>query len=251
MPIFRPVGSAVERSLANLLDALDQASTPDDAWIVGSKWMIALGVEWCHYVYTLERWEPGGRQLIRYASLPQAWMEHYGALGFFRVDPAIRHCVAAVTPMLTGIEAPSRLDGSARRLWEDARSAGFGGGIAIPLRLPGSALGGFSLITGMVGQEFLEWYKSYGRWARLAAHAIDQRLLTLVGPQSRRPQLSPRERECLAWLATGLRHDRIAEKLGIALPTVELHLTNARRKLGARTREQALARAVVFGLLEL
>lgn len=93
--------------------------------------------------------------------------------------------------------------------------------------------------------------KSHGRWATLAAHAIDQRYLTLVEPPSRRPQLSPRERECLAWLAVGMRHDRIAERLGISRPTVELHLANARRKLNARTREQALARAVAFGLLEL
>jgi DNA-binding CsgD family transcriptional regulator len=103
----------------------------------------------------------------------------------------------------------------------------------------------------MAGEEFLAWHKSHGRWATLAAHAIDHRILTLVEPQSRLPQLSPRERECLAWLALGLRHDRIAEKLGITRPTVELHLANARRKLDARTREQALARAVVFRLLEL
>jgi DNA-binding CsgD family transcriptional regulator len=178
-------------------------------------------------------------------------MDHYGALGFFRVDPAVRHCLAAATPMLTGINAPSRLDGAAWPWWEDAHSAGFAGGIAIPLRLPGSARGGFSLVTRMAAEEFLAWHKSHGRWTTLAAHAIDQRILTLVEPQCRRPQLRPRERECLAWLALGLRHDRIAEKLGITRPTVELHLANARRKRDARTREQAPARAVVFCLLEL
>jgi DNA-binding CsgD family transcriptional regulator len=241
----------VERSLADLLDALEQAATPDEVWNVGSQWMIAFGVEWCHYAYTQEHWVPGGRQLIRYSLLPQAWMEHYEALGFFRVDPAIPHCLAAVTPMLTGVDAPTCLDGAARQLWDDAHSAGFGGGIAIPLRLPGSALGGFTLVTGMAGQEFLAWHKDHGRWATLAAHAIDQRLLTIVEPQFKRPHLTPRERDCLAWLAIGLRHDRIAEKLGITRPTVELHLANARRKLDAKTREQALARAVVLGLLAL
>ena len=241
----------MQQSLADLLDALDRAGTPDEVWRVGSEWLVALGVEWCLYSYTGERWEPGARQRIRYSSLPQAWMEHYAAQAFFRVDPAIRHCVDAVTPMLTGIDAPARLDGSAWRLWEDALGAGFGGGIAIPLRLPGSALGGFSLVTGLVGQEFLAWHKSHGRWAALAAHAIDQRVLALAEPQTARPRLSPRERECLTWLAIGLRHDRIAEKLGITRPTVELHLANARRKLDAKTREQALARAVALGLLVL
>ena len=241
----------MEKSLAELLDALDQAETPDEVWSVGCKWLVGSGIEWSLYTYTSERWVPGGQQRLRYSSLPQAWMEHYAAQRFFRADPAIRHCVDAVTPMLTGIDMPARPDGSALRLWEDALSAGFGGGMVIPLRLPGSALGGFSLVTGMVGREFLAWHKNYGRWAALAAHAIDQRILTLAAPQAERPRLSPRERECLTWLATGLRHDRIADKLSITRPTVELHLANARRKLRARTREEALARAVTLGLLDL
>ena len=66
-----------------------------------------------------------------------------------------------------------------------------------------------------------------------------------------RRKLSPRERECLRWLAAGLRYDRIAERLGISLVTVELHVANAKRKLCAKTREQALAIAVALRLLDL
>jgi hypothetical protein len=40
IPSFQMLGSSVEKSLADLLDALDQASTPDEVWNVGSKWMI-------------------------------------------------------------------------------------------------------------------------------------------------------------------------------------------------------------------
>jgi DNA-binding CsgD family transcriptional regulator len=55
----------------------------------------------------------------------------------------------------------------------------------------------------------------------------------------------------LRWLAAGLRYDRIAERLGISLVTVELHVANAKRKLDAKTREQALAIAVALRLLDL
>jgi DNA-binding CsgD family transcriptional regulator len=135
--------------------------------------------------------------------------------------------------------------------WENQLSSGFGGSIAIPLRSSGSALGGFSLLTGMAAPEFLAWHRARGRWATLAAHVIDQRILALAAFPVPSPRLSPRERECMTWLAIGLRYDRIAERLGIARPTVELHLLNARRKLGAKTREQALAKAVALGLLDL
>jgi DNA-binding NarL/FixJ family response regulator len=44
--------------------------------------------------------------------------------------------------------------------------------------------------------------------------------------------LAPREREVLALVAHGARSPQIAEKLGIALGTVEVHRRNIARKLG-------------------
>ncbi|CAA7622180.1 putative Glycerol metabolism activator [Magnetospirillum sp. LM-5] len=68
--------------------------------------------------------------------------------------------------------------------------------------------------------------------------------------QSAPKDLSPRERESLLLLSQGLRNDMIAHRLNVSVPTVELHLANARRKLGAATREQAIATAVLLGLLD-
>jgi ATP/maltotriose-dependent transcriptional regulator MalT len=61
--------------------------------------------------------------------------------------------------------------------------------------------------------------------------------------------LTRREIQCLEGLARGLDNSGISRELNIALPTVALHLINARRKLGAVTREQAVARAVDLGLI--
>lgn len=62
--------------------------------------------------------------------------------------------------------------------------------------------------------------------------------------------LTPREVECLEWLGRGLDNEKIARKLGIAMATVALHSTNARRKLGAATREQALVLALQRALID-
>lgn len=64
------------------------------------------------------------------------------------------------------------------------------------------------------------------------------------------PVLSPREREVLLWLAAGLRTAAIAHRMGIESVTVSLHLASARRKLGAKTREQALVIALRDGLIQ-
>ncbi|KQI70628.1 hypothetical protein AN191_17265 [Loktanella sp. 5RATIMAR09] len=66
-----------------------------------------------------------------------------------------------------------------------------------------------------------------------------------------RPLLNPREIEVLQWLSTGLQTSEIAWRMGIASVTVSKHLQSARRRLGARTREQALAMAIRHGLVQL
>jgi DNA-binding CsgD family transcriptional regulator len=63
-------------------------------------------------------------------------------------------------------------------------------------------------------------------------------------------RLTPREVECLEWLGRGLRVGGIGRKLGIGVPTVATHLSGARKKLGAATREQALVLALRHGLID-
>lgn len=63
--------------------------------------------------------------------------------------------------------------------------------------------------------------------------------------------LSKRELETLCLLAKGLSNRQIAERLGISLPTVAMHLQGARRKLGATTREHAVAIGVTLGKIVL
>lgn len=61
--------------------------------------------------------------------------------------------------------------------------------------------------------------------------------------------LTQRETQCVQALAHGLSNSEIAKELHIALPTVAMHLSNARHKLGAKTREHAVALAIADGLV--
>jgi LuxR family quorum sensing-dependent transcriptional regulator len=61
--------------------------------------------------------------------------------------------------------------------------------------------------------------------------------------------LSPRERECLQWVATGKTDWGISEILGISQQTVHKHVSNALRKLGASTRAHAVAVALSARIL--
>jgi DNA-binding CsgD family transcriptional regulator len=58
-----------------------------------------------------------------------------------------------------------------------------------------------------------------------------------------------REREVLALLAAGATDEQIAEMLELSPATVQTHVRNAKAKLGARTRAQAVAMALQHGMI--
>ena len=64
-----------------------------------------------------------------------------------------------------------------------------------------------------------------------------------------RPALSPRENDVLRCLVRGLANKEIADFLGLAEPTIKMHLVSLFEKLGARDRTQAAMLAVQRGLL--
>jgi DNA-binding CsgD family transcriptional regulator len=62
-------------------------------------------------------------------------------------------------------------------------------------------------------------------------------------------KISKRERECLQWVTEGLTTTDIAGVLNISESTVTFHLQNAMIKLDACNRQQAIARALMLGLI--
>ena len=75
----------------------------------------------------------------------------------------------------------------------------------------------------------------------------------LCGPHTRcirAPLLTPRQRAILALVAAGATSKDIARRLGIALRTVDWHIARSIRRLGARSRSEAVAIAIRRGLLD-
>ena len=62
-------------------------------------------------------------------------------------------------------------------------------------------------------------------------------------------QLSIREKETIQYFAAGLRAKQIAEKLGVGVKAIEKYIESARKKLKAKNRDQAIAKALVFNVI--
>lgn len=94
---------------------------------------------------------------------------------------------------------------------------------------------------------------------QLAGLMLTERLISLAeapdaeadedGEDDPAVRLTPRERDALAWVAEGKSDWEISVILGLAQTTVRFHVDNARRKLGAANRAQAVARLAVARLI--
>ena len=83
----------------------------------------------------------------------------------------------------------------------------------------------------------------------LSAYYAHECRRLLVSPAAAVALLSPRQRDCLAWVRHGKSSNDIAALIGISPQTVEEHIEIACRKLGVRTRVQAAVEASLLGLI--
>jgi DNA-binding CsgD family transcriptional regulator len=88
---------------------------------------------------------------------------------------------------------------------------------------------------------------------QLSCLMLTERLMMLAEPpEPQAPEpvgLTPRERDALAWVAEGKSDWEISVILGVSESTARWHVDNARHKLGAVNRAQAVARMAAAGLI--
>ncbi|MFN3945465.1 MAG: LuxR C-terminal-related transcriptional regulator [Allosphingosinicella sp.] len=79
---------------------------------------------------------------------------------------------------------------------------------------------------------------------------IMKRTEYLMAAKDVEPILTRRQLECLSWVQKGKSSPVIAEIMGIAAATVDEHVSEACRRLGVRTRIQAVMEAYKRGLID-
>jgi DNA-binding response OmpR family regulator len=162
---------------------------------------------------------------------------HEGFIAILKGVPDLVLCDVGL-PQMSGFEVLARLNELAPRL----EKVPFVFLTALSSRddeLRGRHLGADDYVTKPIDFDILE---SIIR-ARLVGVARNE-----IWPKL--THLNDREAEILTWAARGKTSAQIAEMLGLAKRTIDFHLDNARAKLGARTRTEAVVKAAIGRIIE-
>jgi LuxR family quorum sensing-dependent transcriptional regulator len=178
---------------------------------------------------------------------PAEWLELYRRRNFVAIDFSVAEGRRRMAPF-TWLEAKAdrTLSRAEQELWKEAVSFGWGGGFSVPLHGPG---GYFAMVTmGRPEQPYTQELRTELHLKSFFVHERCRALTGLAVVAEPSATLTHRELECIRWVAAGKTDWEIAGIMGLSQTTVKSHVDGARRKLGARSRPQAVAQLVLNGL---
>jgi DNA-binding CsgD family transcriptional regulator len=191
-----------------------------------------------------------------FTTMPDEWVAIYDQRSYIEIDPRVQSLLSALLPVVWDQDSWRGENAKVDEFLETGMKYGLGSGIAI----------GFVDLKGHPVMIALNSRAASMSTERKAAILDSLGDITLFGqffyqifvagiversirPRSQGAAISPRERECLNMAAHGLTGEDIAAKLGITARTVQFHFDSIRSKLGASSRQEAVAKAVQAGIV--
>lgn len=240
-----------------LIDALDSLVFPaetNDRWAAAEQLADQMGIK-----SILVGEVNGSLQDISWLStnMPATWMEEYMGEDYMSVDPVIHELATQpgrITIQCGSTHTDETVNGKAWSLNHGLKDVGYetlhcsrfgpAGGLGKYVTLAFHEHGNGSQASSPSNKDL---FAALLACTISSTEAPDAQQFGPIGPTS----LTTRQREVLSLLAEGMMTARIAEELGITEASVSFHFANARKVLGANTREHALALALKQGQISL
>lgn len=205
-----------------------------------------LGFEYCSYVLRIPF--PLSSPSVTWASTyPAHWLDHYFKNNYLEIDPLIQRTSRDLSPVVWTDD----LFDSQPAFWEEARSHSVRHGWAF-------ATHGKHMTTGMLSlarshqtvtpSELAETEMKLVWLSHVAHGLIGTAEIQRLVPGSD-CELTARESEVLRWSAAGKTAEEIGTILGISERTVTFHITSSLVKLDVTNKTQAVAKALLLGML--
>ncbi|MGN5127363.1 helix-turn-helix transcriptional regulator [Aeromonas sp. 30P] len=229
------------KNLLARLNALDHITDPDELSAAIEQLITALGFDYFRLAIIIPVSQQ--RPLIRILnSCPPDWIEHYNHHGMIARDPVVAAARSQTTPIrwheLRGTD--EQMD-----VMVEAAKCGLRSGVSHPLHGPKGETGVLSFITERYRPDlYLEMAPTL---AMVVPYVLDA-TLKACRPSDTQP-LKAVEADCLFWVGAGKTAAEIGIIMSMPERTVNHHLAEAGKKLGAHNRYNAVALALSSGEL--
>lgn len=198
------------------------------------------------------------------------WERTYDDHAFVEVDPAVAAVRRRNTPFIweelgSTFAASPGPKSAVRQLMDAAFDFGWREGVVIPVHFRDRVGRPHSMSAVFYWSGGLRDFRRVVSAQRSELHLImvyfverclslvdDPRLSAYSAAQEAEDfsvSISDRERDVLAWASRGKSAGETAEILKISDQTVQTHIRNATRKLGASNKTHAVTKAIIFGLI--
>jgi DNA-binding CsgD family transcriptional regulator len=196
---------------------------------------------------------PATRFIGFMATLDEAFTSEYRARGLHLIDPSVAHIIRRGGSKLFGVAGAGSASARGNEALSRTAEAGYLNQYVVTSTPAGSGISAaLGVLTPLPADAAISFFAERGPLLDAIGDIVALRSMALL-VQSDLPDdfvrldralLTPRETEVLRYLADGLRAEEIAARMAIRPVTVHVHIASIKTKLEARTREQAVAKAI-------
>ncbi len=183
--------------------------------------------------------------LVLMNSWPHGWFERYSQEDYFQHDGVGQWALRTTEPFTwQEVPQPLMMPRKSRQVMEEASDFGMADGFLVPM----FSSRHWQAAVAFASSERCE-LTSQSRSAihLMSIYAVNRVRQILGDVPSPKRALTPREAECLTWIAAGKNAEDVGDILGLSYHTVQTHLKNIRAKLDVATITQAVVEALRGG----
>jgi DNA-binding CsgD family transcriptional regulator len=181
-----------------------------------------------------------------------AWQAHYIESGFARLDPGVAAAATTTEPFFrSDLEARGQVTPAQTRVIEESRSFGIEDTFFAPQHHVDGTLGAV-VLTAKAQVDKSACGRTVAHFLAVHYAQLVRRFVPAERPRASRSGqivLSRRQLECLRWVREGKTSSEIADILNVRPRTVDEYVEGSCVRLGVRTRVQAVAKALIMGML--
>ena len=176
------------------------------------------------------------------------WVARYISENYVEIDPVVKFGMAGLLPF--DWQSVRGRNKRVDRFFGEAAEFGVGlQGLSFPIRGAHGETALFSINSHSSDREWSDLKRTSMRDFQVLAYHFHMTVLENEGVMFEQVALTAREKECLKWAAAGKTAWETGKILGVRDGTVEFYIDQARVKLAAMNKVQAVAKAIRIGAI--